>query len=229
LILLTCSSCWAAAPFFPKLVVSGSALLHKPADQFGLSISVISQAETAEQALADNNERIYNVVNSLHIAGLEKGEYHTGQFSIQPIYSGAPRDIPPDWKPTIIAYEVNNSVTIHTQKLDLAPTIIDAAGKAGASQIANICFSIKEPAMYRTEAISQATANAIKDAETLASAANLTIVRVLDITLDQPQIYGRAGQNMLFMAKADRAPFIEAPDVDISANVSVTFEIASRS
>ena len=229
LFLFACNTnCWARDPFFPKLVVSGSAVLHKPADQFGLNISVISQAETADQALSDNNDRMHQVIDNLQVAGLEKGEYHTGQFSIQPVYSTAPRNIPPDWRATIIGYEVTNSINVQTQKLELAPVIIDAAGQAGANQISNINFNIKDTGLYRSEAITQATANAYKDAEAIAKAANIQIVRVLDIKLDQPQIYARAGQNMHYLAKADSMAFIEAPDVDISSNVSITFEIASK-
>ncbi len=227
LFILGTNFCFAGTPFFPKLVVTGTSLLQKPADQFGLTISVLSQAASADAALSDNNDKMDAVVNSLQMAGLEKGEYHTGQFSIQPIYSSPPRIMPQDWRAEIIAYEVTNSLNIKTQKLDLAPAIIDAAGTSGANQISNIHFGIKDTSIYRGEAITAATANAINDAETLAAAANLQLVRILDVKLDQPQVYGRPAQNMLYMAK-DSAPFIEAPDVDLSASVSVTFEIATR-
>jgi uncharacterized protein YggE len=228
LLLAISSSCWAGAPFFPKLVVSGTALIHKPADQLGLSIGVTTQADSAEKALSDNNDRMHQVISSLQLAGLEKGEYSTDQFSIQPIYSTPPRNVPQDWKAQIIAYEVTNNIHVKTQKLELAPVVIDAAGGAGATQIANISFAIKDPSNHRSEAISLATANAIKDAEALANAANIQLVRILDIKLDQPQIYPRPGPNMLYKVR-ESAPFIEAPDVDITANVSVTFEIASKS
>ncbi len=228
-LLLSCASCSAETPFFPKLVVSGSAVLHKPADSLGLNISVITQADSAEKALSENNDKIQQVISSLQMAGLEKGEYHTNQFSIQPIHSTPPRTIPPDWKSQIVGYEVTNSVQVQTQKLELAPVVIDAAGQAGANQIANITFGIKDTNSYRTEAISQATANAIKDAEALAQAANIQLIRILDIKLDQPQVFPRPGPNMLYMAKMDNAPFIEAPDVDVTANVSVTFEIGPKS
>lgn len=228
LLAFTCGNCWAKEPFFPKLVVSGTAVLHKPADQFGLTITVLSQGETAEKALMENNVRMHQVINNLQIAGLEKGEYHTGQFSIQPIYSQPPRNIPHDWRATIIGYEVNNSVTVQSQKLELAPVVIDAAGQAGANQITNINFGIKDTSIYRTEAITQATTNAYKDAEAIAGVTHIELVRILDIRLDQPQVYARPGRNMDFMAKAESLAFIEAPDVDIHSNVSITFEIASK-
>lgn len=228
LLLTPFTNAWAKEPFFPKLEVRGTAVLHKPADQFGLTITVLSQGETAEKALLENNDRMNQVINNIQIAGLEKGEYHTGQFSIQPIYSQPPRDIPYNWRATIIGYEVNNSITVQTQKLDLAPVVIDAAGQAGASQITNIHFGIKDPSIYRTEAITQATTNAYTDAEAIARVTNIELVRILDIRLDQPTVYARPGRNMDYMAKAESLAFIEAPDVDINSNVSIIFEIASK-
>lgn len=220
---------WAGTPFFPKLAVNGTCVLHKPADQITFTVSVITQADTAELALTSNNSKMHNLVTSLQEAGLEKGEYHTGQFSIQPVYTPYPKIPPPDWKPVIIGYDVTNSLTIKTSKLDLTPILLDAAGKAGASQITNINFGINDPLQYRSEAISQATANAIQDANVMADAANIRLIRVLDIKLDQPQMFPRPGPELRFMAKAaDNVPFIEAPDVDISANVSITYEIASK-
>ncbi len=227
--LLTSSTCMAGTPFIPKLVVSGSSALHKPADQVTLTISCVTQHETAENALSENNSSMQNVIANLQLAGLVKGEYHTGQFNVQPIYSQAPRyNIPDDWKAKIIAYEVTNSITVKTQKIELTPAIIDAAGQAGANHIANINFGLNDASQYRSEAITDATANAVRDAEAIARAANIQLVRILDIKLDQPSVYQIPGPNMHFMAKMAEDAFIEAPDVDITANVVVTYEIASK-
>ena len=223
----TCA-CWAEAPFFPKLVVSGSAVLHKPADQVSLSISVITQAPSAQQALSDNNDTMQKVLEKILKTGLQKGEYHTDQFSIRPVHSLPPRNPPSDWKAEILAYEVSNNLQIKTKQMDLAAKIIDAAGKAGANQITNISFSLNDPQMYRSEVIALAATNAMRDAQVLADVANLQLVRIVDVKLDQPQIYPRPGPNMYYMAKAESMPLIEAPDVDLSANVTVTFEISGK-
>lgn len=228
LFILMLTNVWADAPFFPKLVVTGSSLLHKPADQVMLAIAVLTRSDEAKNALSDNNVKMQQVIESLQKAGLQKGEYFTGQFSIQPVYSIPPRNPPPDWKAAIVAYEVTNSVNIKTQKLELAPIIIDAVGRAGANQISNISFGLVDQQTHKNEAIQQATNNALDDAQALADAANLKLVRVLDIKLEQPQIYPKPTANMYYMAKTESAPIIEAPDVDVGASVSVTFEISTK-
>lgn len=212
-----------------KLSVNGTALVHKPADEVNFTVSIQSQGTTAEEALTENNAKMHALVSGLQEVGLEKGEYYTGQFSIQPVYTPYPKLPPPDWKQAIIAFDVTNSLSIKTAKLDLTPLLIDAAGKAGATQITGISFGIKDPQQFRSEAILQATSNAMQDASAMADAANIRLIRVLDIKLEQPEMYPRPGLELRFMAKgASNSPFIEAPDVDIRASVTIVYEIASK-
>lgn len=219
------AECHAGKVSVPKLTVNGSVRLEKPADQIVFTLSVLTQAETAELALASNNAKMQKLLTAVQAEGLAKGEYRTGQFSIQPVYTPYPKNPPADFKQSIIAYDVINSLTIKTQSLDLAPLVIDAAAKVGVDQISNISFGIKDPQSYRSEAIAEATAYALQDAHVLADSARVEIVRVLDIKLDQPQAHPRPGPNMQFLKLANSELILEAPDVELSANVSVVFEI----
>lgn len=219
----------ANEPFFPKLVVSGSSLLHKPADQLTLSISVVTQGENAEKALSANNSKMQPVLAALQKVGLAKGEYETGRFNIQPVYSTPPKNPPSDWRAVIVGYNVNNTINVRTSKLDLAPAIIDAVSGAGANQIDNINFGLQDPQKYRSEAIAAAAANAIADAKALAEAANLKLVRVLEASLDQPQVYPRSMKVGFAMAQAEGGGTpIEAGDVEVSSRVSLTYEVSGK-
>jgi len=222
------NSCFAKEPFYSKLVVYKTASLQKAPDIVSMSISLLTQADTAEKALSDNNEKIHLLINALKDVGLEKGEYFTGQFSIQPIYAPYPKNPPPDYKPGIIGYEVTNTVNVKTIKLNLTPFIIDAAGKVKADRVSNITFGLQDPQMYRSEAIALATTYAMQDAHALADVANLNLVGILDVRLDEPQIVPRQAQEMRYLAKAENVPFIEPQDVELRATVTITFEIAPK-
>lgn len=219
----------ADEPFFPKLAVSGSSTIRKPADQLTLTISVVTKGDTASKALADNNQNMNAVIESIKKLGFEKGEYQTGQFNIQPVYSIPPKNPPPEWKAVITGYDVTNSVNIITAKLDKAPAIIDATSKSGANKISNITFGLADPGEHKAEAIKNAAANAIADANALAEAANLKLIRILNISLEQPQVFPRASKMMAFATYggSNETP-IEAGDVEINANVSVTYEISAK-
>src|SRR5947209_857339 len=134
LLIATFAECQAGKPSPAKLTVNGSIHLEKPADQLTLTLSILTQAETAEKALSSNNMTMNDLITAIQAEGLVKGEYRTGQFSIQPVYTPYPKNPPPDFKQTIIAYDVTNSLTIKTQRLELAPLIVDAAAKAGVNQ-----------------------------------------------------------------------------------------------
>lgn len=214
----------------PKLSLSAEATIKKPADELRMRVGVVTVAETAEEALSENSVRMEAVIKGLTDAGLSKGDYETGHFSINPTYTPYPKNPPPDWRQTINGYEVRNTIQIHTSAIDSAGKWIDVANKAGANTIENIHFALSEPRMYSDEAVSTAIGYAIHDAEIIAREANVKLVQILSITVDNS--YVSQQPNNLYMAKAsygDSAPPIEAGDVTLTARVSLSYEISSNS
>ncbi len=208
----------------PRLSVSAQATIFKPADQLQLSIGVITLNDTAEEALAENSDRMDAIITSLESAGLQQAEYKTGNFSIRPTYSPYPKNPPPNWKSTITGYEVSNSLSIQTQKLEIVGKLIDAASKAGANNIENIHFNLHDPRMHWDEAISQATTNAAHDARIIASAANVKLGRPLSISLENQQVVVPRALGFAKMS-AESVPPIEAGNIEISAAVNIVYEI----
>lgn len=206
------------------LTVSGHASLNKPADQLHLSIAVVTEAETAEEALKANNQKMYAVFSVLDDQGLSKKEYSTGQFNVSPIYAPYPKNPPADWVQHIIGYRVNNTITVKSNKLGQAGGLIDVVTQAGANSIDQINFELKDARLYRQEAIQSATANAMEDARSLATAANIGLGRILQIQLDnasapQPQFKSYAAANL------EHSTPIEAGDVQVNAKVTIVYEI----
>ena len=212
----------------PKLSVRGEAELTRPADQVRLRIGVVTEAADAAEALKENTERMNAVIRAVAKTGLTEAEYETGRFQIRPKYSRRPRQVPEDWQPQIVGYEVNNSLRIETTKLSLAGDLIGAANAAGANSVEVAGFTLEDPRKYRTEAVATATRHALEDARTLADAASLELVRILHIALDStPVITPTADFAMQARAMADvGAPPITPGDVTIRASVTIVYEIA---
>lgn len=236
---LTCLSILAAAiPGFctlpetfhnlPNITLNAQAIIRKPADELRLTIGVVNLGENAEAALAENSAKMESVINSLETAGLLKSEFETGHFSIHPSYTPYPRDPPPNWKPSINGYEVSNTISIKTDKLTEAGKLIDAANKAGANSIENIHFGLRDPRTYWNEAIGAAVANAISDAKVIANAANVKLGRLISVSLDSNNAISPRSNNLYFAKTmaAEIAPPIEPGEVNISANVTIIYEIA---
>ncbi len=214
----------------PQLTVRGDATLHKPADQMRLRVAVVTEADEATAAVSQNNRRMADVIAAIEKAGLDKTEYQTGRFSIQPRYSRRPRQADATWTRRIIGYGVTNSLAIRTMKLDLAGKIIEAANNAGANSIDAISFDLANPRTHRAEAIAAATGNARSDAAILARAADVRLVRIISIHLGSggapppgPRMF-RA--ESMVAASVVSAPPIQPGDVPVQASVTIVYEIA---
>jgi uncharacterized protein YggE len=215
----------------PKLTVRGQAELNKPADQLRLQVGVVTEAPQAESALGDNSRKMQSVVEALKKAGLGAGEYETGSFSLQPVYSQRPRSAEAEWQPKIVGYRVSNTLNVKTKKLDMAGKLIQAANDAGANSIDSISFDLADPRTHRAEAIAAAAANARSDAGALSQAADVKLVRILGISLDeagyQPPIpLMQAGR--MAMAETAMAPPIEPGEIVVRAGVTIVYEIAPQ-
>lgn len=233
LILMVCLGASLCADSFDtraKLTVRGEATLYKAADQLRISIGVISQAETAEAALNDNNLKMAQVIKALEGKGLTKEDYHTGRFTIQPVWTQPPKGAVEDWSPSIASYKVTNSLSIKTDQIEKAGDFIDAASGAGANSIDDISFGMKDARSFRAEAITAASTHAMADARILAASSQQKLVRVLDISLDgaQPAPIVVHTSPMAFAKMAGNGSFssINPGDVEISAAVLMVYEIA---
>jgi len=204
----------------PKLLVRGEARLLKPAEKILIHIGVVTQNIKPEAALAENNAKTQKVIQALDELGLNPENYKTGQFAVRPRYSDQ----------AIVGYEAVNSLAVNTDRLDLAGEIISAVNKAGVNTIDSIQFTLKDPREYRAAAIQAAAANAMADAQTLAQATGVKLVRILELSIgDASERLPSPRWNALAMKtfSADSATPIESGDVEVFADVSMTYEISS--
>lgn len=211
----------------PKLTLSAQATIYKPADELHLKIGVVNIRDTAEEALAENSAKMQKVIAALEKSGLSKKDYETSQFSIHPTYTPYPTNPPADWRPSINGYEVSNSINIHTDKLNAAGKIIDVANKAGANSINDVSFGLHNSRQHWSEALAAATAHAISDANAISAAANVNLVRILSVTLDNTNVSSPHVNTAFFAKGMDATPPIEPGEVNITASVTIVYEICS--
>lgn len=228
------STLCAAEIRIPQVAVTGVANLKRPADEVTFSLGVVTQAETANDALRNNSDQMTKVIAALKKAGLDPKEFKTGQFSVQPVYSTRPKNAPDDWRPRILAYQVQNRLNVRTMQLDKVGTWIDVGVKQGANAVDDIIFGLHDPREHRAAAIREAATYAKNDALVLAANTDTRLESVLSIALDQAAIqpvYKRA--EMLAYAPGASpafgdAPPIEAGDIDVHATVTIVYEISSH-
>lgn len=207
-----------------KLSLRGEAKIEVPADEITVTLGVITQEKTAEAAIISNRETLQKVVDALTKAGLEKKEWETGRFSVEPVFfhpdkGGQPAEI--------IAYRVNNTVNLKTSKWDQAGVFLDAATKAGANSIENLQFGIKDARLLRSEVITAASKNAVADARTLADATGQKLVRLLEVILDEDTFSPAQNRSYpVMMAKMGGSIPLNPGDVTVTASVRLVYEVA---
>ncbi len=235
--LTLCIACIAATSatagepaIIPQLTVRGNATLQVPADQLKMQVGVTTEAKTVKQALGENTGKIQAIEKVFKEIGLSVKEYKTGRLQIQPRWSTRPPQYRGHWQPEITGYRVSNIFSIKTKQIELGGKIIESCTRAGANTINSIIFNLATPQVYRSQAITAATANARADANALASAAELNLGTVLNISLDNAASTPLRSRSMAFsaeMAKSTAPSLNLSPgEVTVQASVTITYKVS---
>ena len=161
---------------FTRVLVSGDSTIQAQPDTAVLLISVVTQARQALDAQQQNAAKSEAVVRALKSSAGAGAEIKTGGYSLQPqrVYKeGQP--------PTITGYEARNSVTVTLSDLSKVGSVIDAAGQAGANDVAGISFTLKQDRPARDTALKEATREAMSKAQVIAQALGGRVSRIVEV------------------------------------------------
>jgi len=153
--------------------MSGSAEKKVVPDTASISIGVVIEADTSQEASEENAAIMTAVLQELKDLGLEDKDIRTSYVSVYPIYNY-------DGVRTIEGYSASNSVEVTTTDLELLSDIIDKSAAAGANQIGGVSFSVSDEMQkeLREELIDEAVEDASSKAELLADSLGIRIVGV---------------------------------------------------
>jgi uncharacterized protein YggE len=208
----------------PSIRVMGVATTTAEADQAEIDIGVTTQAPTSQRAASENAARLTKVLDAVQRHLGKAGSTKTAGYSIRPDYR-YPRE---GAKPEVVGFTATNIVRATTTDLGGIGALIDAAIGAGANRVERIQFSLKDELPTRTQVLGEAARRARAEAEALASALNLQIVRILSVTEESPPIRPMLETFRATAAAADASTPIEAGTIEIEASVVLTVEIAPR-
>jgi uncharacterized protein len=197
------------------LTVTGIGVAQAVPDRAEISFGVISQAQTASQALTANDAAIRRVVAALRTAGIAAADLQTQSFSISPRTTEEGDEIR--------GYTAQNTVTATLRQLARAGAVIDAAVAAGANQVYGPSLSRSNARELYQTALRAAVADARAKAEVLSAAAGVRIGAVVGIAEggDTPVSDQGGGR------QAAPAAQIEPGTQEIRAGVVVTFSITA--
>jgi uncharacterized protein len=214
----------AQPPPVSSIRVTGDARVTAKPDRVQIDVGVRTQAPTSQEAAAQNARQVDAVLAAVRKATAGAAVLKTISYSLNPEY----RYHPGGGEPTLEGYTAANVVQVTLDDLAKIGSVIDSATQAGANHIQGIQFTLRDQDAVRAEALRQAAVKARAEAEVLAAALGLKVVRILTVDENSPRVmpvrvYAAAA------ASAARAPPptpVEAGSLDITADVTLSVEVS---
>ncbi len=198
------------------LEATGIGVLEVAPDLAEVRLTVITEAPTAAEAASENAKRLREVLDA--VEALPHRRVSTLGLSLQPIY----RYDSATGTSSITGYRAENSIKVETA-VDDAGRTFDAGIAAGANTSSGIGFRLQDDQPYREEAIDLAFRQAHADASAVASAADVTLLAPVELTVEPHE----PGPRPLFeLARAADAPTPVLPGLfTVRATVRVRFGV----
>lgn len=203
-----------------RLDVSADGQVTRAPDIATVSAGVVSQASSAQAAMAATAKRMAAAVAALRQAGIADKDIRTASLSLQPQYrytDGQP--------PAITGYQASNQLSVTFRDIGRAGAILDALVGQGVNQISGPDFALEHPDAALDEARAQATAKARAQAEVYARATGLHVKRIVAIAESGGYQPPQAPRPFM-MARAEKvATDLQPGEEKIGVSVQVTFEL----
>ena len=131
----------------PALTLAAHGEVKVQPDMATVQFGVVTEAPTAQQAMADNARRMEQVTAALRAAGVEARHIQTSGLNLSAQY-----DYPQNGPARLRGYQATNRVSVRVEDLERTGRIVDAVVAAGVNQIDGVSFGLKDPTAAENEA-----------------------------------------------------------------------------
>ena len=203
----------APEPRRDVVTVTGVGKIETVPDRAEASFGVVTRAETAEDAVKANAEKMNRVIEALRDAGVAEKDIRTQELALSPRF---------EKERGIVGYEASNTV-IGSSTLETLGAALDAAVAAGANRSYGITLARSDRDDLYRDALAAAVDDARAKAAALAEASGFDvgdIVRIEEGGASMP-MYDTAVRGLAQEATAPLMPGTQ----EIQASVSVSFAI----
>lgn len=201
-----------------KLTVSAAGTKKVMPDVAYVTVGVTTQNKAMKKAQEANKEAMNALYTALEGAGLAKEDIQTVNYNVYPIYD-------PNGTGKVTGYNVTNTIELTIKDIDTVGDFIDLATANGANSDYSFRFGLQDTSAYYNEALAEAVKKARSKADTIATAGGYKIINTLDISESQNYYAPQYGKNDMAVAEGAGATPITAGLIEITANVSVVYQI----
>ncbi|MGE5486077.1 MAG: SIMPL domain-containing protein [Ignavibacteriales bacterium] len=167
-----------SVPSTRTISVRGTSTLDVKPDTANITLGLRVERPTAKEAQAAGAESLDKVIAALRATGIQDPDIRTTRVNLNPVYDyrSAPR---------LVGYASELLVTVTTRNLGDCGKIIDEAVKAGANQVENVAFSIRDTQKATQQAVDMAIDDARNKAEQVAAKAGQEIAGVQSLSVQE--------------------------------------------
>ena len=216
------------------LSVTGMATASVDPDLLTVNFGIEIQKPTAKQALEENSKMMKNVVSALKTAGITESEMGTSSLSIYPVYEYISDEFLGIQTRELVGYKVSNILSVETEKLNLAATIIDNGVDAGVNRVDSVYYSLSPQKQMdlKDDLLEQAITNAESKAKKALIPLEHIVIGVKSISLSEfgmpyPQPVF-SGDFAMSESKIMASTPVFSSEQDITTSVQVVFLIGSN-
>lgn len=211
----------AAAPEHTISVTGTGRVIISP-DVADLRLGVSVTATTVKDARAAAASAMTAVIASIKELGIADGDIQTTILSLQPVYDYSTNSS----TPRLTGYNLSNGIAVTIRDLDVIGDAVDGALAAGATTMDGITFRVEDQVAAERQAREAAMAEAKSKAQSLATAAGVSITDVASISetvapIPYPVYYGALSG----AAARDVATPVQPGTNEVSVTVAVIYVI----
>lgn len=216
------------------ITVSGFGKLDRTPDTAKVTFSVEDMQKNLRVAQENVSRKIEAITKELKVAGIEEKYIKTDAYSSYPEYEYT-RSIctvnscPPSGTPVLKGYRITHSLTVSVKNLETVENILGILGNGGVTNISGPNLGFEDEKFAQREARDIAISDAKNEAEKLANALGVKLVRIVSFSesgngIPQPMDESRT---MAIDAKVQSgvAPRIPIGAEDVQSNVTLVYEI----
>lgn len=203
----------------PQISVSGEGKVKAVPDQARISVSVETRGANATDVKKQNDATTEKVVQFLKKFDLPKGDVQTQRVSLQPQY---------EYEKKKYTHVASQTITIFLRDLSKYDALMGGLVDTGLNRINSVEFESSKEEQFKTEARKLAMKDAKAKAEDYVSVLGQKVGKALTINDNTQVVYP---QRMMFksndmaMAEGGAAQTLAVGEIEITANVSVSFQL----
>jgi hypothetical protein len=212
-------------PTLSSIRVTGDAKVTARPDRVQIDVGVTTRATHSQEAAQQNARDVDAMLAAVRKSAGPTAVLKTISYSLNPNYQYHPNGA----EPTLTGYTAANVVQVTLDDLAKIGSVIDSAAQSGANHVQGIQFTLRDQDAVRAEALREAALRARAEAEVLAGALGLKVVRVLSVEELSPRVMPvrpYMGAPRVAAAMAEVATPVEAGTLDVTADVTLTVEVA---